>query len=38
MGLIVARLREGFDYSNIIEEDSEETVKSLTREDSMSKF
>lgn len=38
LGFIIARLREGFDYSNIIEEDSEETVLSLTRTDSQSEL
>lgn len=31
MGLIISRVREGFDYSNILEEDSEEVVENLTR-------
>ena len=34
MGLSILRLREGLDYSDIIQEDTEEIVADLTRLDS----
>ncbi|CAL8122010.1 unnamed protein product [Orchesella dallaii] len=38
LGLCISRVREGFDYSNVIEEESEETVENLTRSDSSMSF
>jgi hypothetical protein len=38
LGLIITRLREGFDYSEIIDLDMEESIQRLNRDDSMSKY
>lgn len=34
MGFAILRLREGLDYSEIIQEDSDEIISDLTRQDS----